>query len=285
MVPGEPLARRPICHRGRAITGHLAPGQSAEPEPDARRRRQDISDDVVRRRLIDEIARVKKFTAGASAAGVQVHTLPVKPSDVKDDGAFRYAVLGPSAACDSGKPSTEARRFLDENTGPDNPRVYRNCGLLLCPSKDGLEIGEARIRDYLAWETVRDELKKQEEGGSVDAARMQTLAMNSEKAKGRVPEAIRQAYSTVVTVSEKNDVHAFKITVTDDPHFTTIKADKRAPHPGYGHRGGSPAPGRPLRSVEEGRNKPSCQGLSRGFRRAAALAEDAQGRSHCGHPG
>jgi hypothetical protein len=52
--------------------------------------------------------------------------------------------------------------------------------------------------------------------------------MNIEKAKGRVPEAIRQAYSTVVTVSEKNDVQAFKITVSDDPHFTTIKGDKRA---------------------------------------------------------
>ncbi len=187
-----------------------------------------ISDELVRARLIDEIGKVKKLTAGASAAGVQVHTLPVKPSDVKDDGAFRYSVLGPNAASDSGKPSTEARRFLDENTGPDNPRVYRNAALLLCASKDGLEIAEARIRDYLAWETVRDELKKQEEGGSVDAPRMQTLVMNIEKAKGRVPEAIRQAYSTVVTVSEKNDVQAFKITVTDDPHFTTIKADKRS---------------------------------------------------------
>src|SRR5690242_12414016 len=41
-------------------------------------------------------------------------------------------------------------------------------------------------------------------------------------------EAIRQAYSTVVTVSDKNDIHAFKITVTDDPHVSTIKADKRA---------------------------------------------------------
>src|SRR5207249_517142 len=87
---------------------------------------------------------------------------------------------------------------------------------------------DARIRDYLAWETVRDELNKQEERGSIDAARMQTLVMNIEKAKGRVPEAIRQAYCIVVTVSEKNEIQAFKITVTDDPHFTTIKADKRA---------------------------------------------------------
>lgn len=187
-----------------------------------------ISDEVVRARLIDEIGRAKKLTAGASAAGVQVHTLPVKPSDVKDDGTFRYAVLGPSAACDSGKPSTEARRYLDENTGPDNPRVYRNAVLLICPSRDGLEVSEARIRDFLAWDAVRDELKKQEEGGSIDAARMQTLLVNIDKAKNRVPEAIRQAYTTVVTVSEKNDVQAFKISVADDAHFATIKADKRA---------------------------------------------------------
>jgi len=187
-----------------------------------------ISDDIVRARLLDEIAKAKKLTAGASAVGVSVHTLPARPSDVKDDGTFRYAVLGPSAACDSGKPSPEARKYLDENTGPANPRVYRNAAILICPSRDGLEVAEARIRDYLAWETVRDEIKKQEQEGSVDAARMQTLVINLEKAKGRIPEAIRQAYSTVVTVSEKNEVQAFKLSVGEDPHFTTIKADKRA---------------------------------------------------------
>ncbi|GIW78771.1 MAG: hypothetical protein KatS3mg105_0578 [Gemmatales bacterium] len=195
-----------------------------------------ISDEVVRARLIDEIGRVKKLTAGASAAGVLVHTLPVKPNDVKDDGAFRYAVLGPGAASDSGKPSAEAKRFLDENTGPDNPRVYRNAVLLLCPSRDGLEIAEARIRDYLAWEAVASDLQEQEnkekhekeKGGTIDPVRMEALRMNIERSKGRIPEAIRQAYCIVVTVSEKNEVQAFKITVTDDPHFTTIKADKRA---------------------------------------------------------
>lgn len=57
---------------------------------------------------------------------------------------------------------------------------------------------------------------------------MQTLLVNLEKAKSKVPEAIRQAYTTVVTVSEKNDVQAFKISVADDAHFTTIKSDKRA---------------------------------------------------------
>ncbi len=190
---------------------------------------KNIGDDLVKARLIDEVRNVKKLTVGASAAGVHVHVLPVKPGDVKDDGTFRYAVLGPSAACDSGKPSAEARRYLDEDAGPDDPRVFRNAVLLICPSRDGLEVAEARIRDYLAWQAVHDDLaKQQKEGGSLDAARMSTLAMNIDKAKGRVPEAIRQAYSTVATISEKNDVQAFKITISDDPHFTTIKADKRA---------------------------------------------------------
>ena len=91
-----------------------------------------------------------------------------------------------------------------------------------------LEVASARVRDYLAWEQVRTDLKEQEKDGNVDVARMQTLAINIDKAKGRIPEAIKQAYCIVVTVSEKNEVQAFKINVTDEPHFNTIKNDSRS---------------------------------------------------------
>jgi hypothetical protein len=57
---------------------------------------------------------------------------------------------------------------------------------------------------------------------------MQTLSINLDKAKGRIPDALRQAYCTVVTVSDKNEVQAFKINVTDEPHFTIIKNDPRS---------------------------------------------------------
>lgn len=224
-----------------------------------------ISDDVVRARLHDEIGRAKKLTQGASAAGVKVHTLPDKPKDVEDDGAFRYSVLGPKAACDSGKPSAEARRFLDENTGPDNPRVYRNAVLLVCPSKEGIEVAESRVRDYLAWETVRDELKKQEQGSSIDAARMQTLALNIDKAKNRVPEAIRQAYSTVVTVSKDNEIQAFKITISEDPHFTTIKGDKRSRIQDTAIEAGALLPGGPYDLWKEGENSRRVKDLAGAF--------------------
>jgi hypothetical protein len=189
---------------------------------------KNIPDDTIRARLLDDIGKTKALTANASAAGVRVHTLPTRPKDIEDDGAFHYAVLGPNAASESGKPSAEAKRFLDETTGPDRPRVYRNAVLLVAPSKDGLELAMARVRDYLAWEVVREEVKKQQKDGNVDPARAQTMQINIDKAKGRIPEAIRQAYSIVVTVSEKDDAQAFKITVTEDPHFNTIKADKRS---------------------------------------------------------
>lgn len=192
-----------------------------------------ISDDIVRARLLDEIGKVKSLTSGASPAGVRVHTLPTRPKDIEDDGLFHYAVMLPSASSDSGKPSAEAKRFLDETTGSEKPRVFRNAVLLLTPSKDGLSVAETRVRDYLAWERVLDELtpKNEEERkqkGSVDVARLQTLKINIDKAKGRVPEAIRQAYCIVVTVSDKDEVQAFKLTVTEGSHFETIKRDSRS---------------------------------------------------------
>jgi hypothetical protein len=187
-----------------------------------------VSDEVVRARLLDEIVKVRSLTTGASAAGVRVHMLPARPRDIEDDGQFHFAVLAPSAASDSGKPSLEAKRYLDETTGPGKPRVYRNAVLLLAPSKDGLEVASARVRDYLAWEQVRTDLKEQEKDGSLDPVRMQTLAINIDKAKGRIPEAVKQAYCIVVTVSDKNEVQAFKINVTDEPHFNIIKNDPRS---------------------------------------------------------
>lgn len=189
---------------------------------------KNISEDTVRARLLDDITKTKALTANASAMGVHVHTLPTRPRDVEDDGAFHYAVLGLQAASDSGKPSAEASRFLSETTGSDKPRVYRNAVLLLAPSRDGIELALARVRDYLGWEIVREDIKKQQKDGNVDPARAQTLQINIDRAKGRMPEAIKQAYCIVVTVSEKDEVQAFKITVAEEPHFTIIKGDKRS---------------------------------------------------------
>lgn len=187
-----------------------------------------VTDEVVRARLLDDIGKTKSLSAGAAALDVRVHTLPPRPRDVEDDRRFHYVVLGPKAVSDSGNPSAEARRYLDETSGPDKPRVYRNAVLLLTPSREGLEVASARVRDYLAWEQVKTELNAQQREGSVDLQRVQTLNIHLDTARGRIPEAIRQAYCIVVSVSEKNKDQAFKINVTDEPHFAIIKRDERS---------------------------------------------------------
>jgi hypothetical protein len=180
--------------------------------------------ELVSIKLLDEIQKLKSLTAGASAAGARVHNLPDKPSDIEDDGDFHFAVLGPKSACEPGQPSPEARRFLDETTGSDRPRVYRNSVILAAPSKDGLELARSRVLDYLGWEAVRDELKSQE----LDLMREQMLIANLDIAKKLIPDGIRQAYSLVVTVSEKNEIQAFKVTMGSDPLFKIIKDDSRS---------------------------------------------------------
>jgi len=183
-----------------------------------------VPPELVSAKLLEEIQKLKSLTACASAAGARVHNLPDKPSDIEDDGEFHYGVLGPKAACDPGKPSPEARRFLEETTGSDRPRVYRNAVILAVPSKDGLEMARSRIVDYLGWEEVRSQLKIQE----LDPLREQMLAASLDQSRKSTPEAIRQAYSIVVTISEKNELQAFKVTIGSDPLFKIIKDDVRS---------------------------------------------------------
>ena len=183
-----------------------------------------VSPDLIEVRLLDEIGKPRNLTAGASAAGAKVHNLPSRPNDIADDGEFHYAVLGPNAASDSGKPSSEAKRFVDETTSPDKPRVYRNAVVLAVPSRDGLDATRNNIRDYLGWEEVRDQLKDQE----IDPIRTEMLAAYISGSRKRIPQAIEQAYCIVVTVSEKNEVQAFKINPGGEPLFNFIKGDGRS---------------------------------------------------------
>ena len=90
--------------------------------------------------LIDAIQKSKKLTLGATSTGIRVHVLPDKPRDIADDGEFHYVVLGPKAVSDVGKPSIEAQHYIEETTGSDRPRIYRNSIIILTPAKEGIEL-------------------------------------------------------------------------------------------------------------------------------------------------
>ena len=184
--------------------------------------------------LLQRISQLRSLTQEASGNGARVHTLPDRPSDIPDDGEFHYAVLKPSTASESGKPSPEAKRFIDETTGQDRPRVNRNAIVLAVPSRDGLDIAKNRIREYLGWREVEAILKRQYETDSESKSdesvsfRQQMLDKYVASADKEIPSAIRQAYSIVVTANESNDIQAFKIAVASEPLFNTIKNDGKA---------------------------------------------------------
>ena len=141
--------------------------------------------DLIEAKLVKTIEGLKALTGGTAGDGykVKAHNAARKPNDLTDDGEFHFAVLGPKAVSTSGNPSAEARRFLDETTGPDRPRVYRNAVVLAVPSREGLDVARDRIRDYLGWEEVQSQLKGQE----VDLIRRGPLAAKLEEARKDVP--------------------------------------------------------------------------------------------------
>jgi len=186
--------------------------------------RQNVSATRVDEVLEKEIRGAGKLTEGARGAGVRLHVLPAQPALIEDDGEFHYAVLGPRAACD-GKPSTEAKRFIDETTGPDKPRARnRNAVVLAAPSRDGIALAREKVRDLLGWEKVRELLKDRSD---IDTAATARLEGNLRAARGEMAAHIVMAYGIAVTVNEGNEVAAYRINVDNEPLFPRMMADPR----------------------------------------------------------
>ena len=62
----------------------------------------------------------------------------------------------------------------------------------------------------------------------IDPIREQMLRGYLDAARNAIPSAVHQAYCIVVTVSDKNDVQAFKVAVNGEPLFAKIKRDSKA---------------------------------------------------------
>ena len=105
---------------------------------------------------------------------------------------------------------------------------------------------------------------------------LQTLKINIDKAKAKMPEAIRQAYCIVVTVSDKDEAQAFKISVGRRGALRDHQEGPPLAGPGYGDHGRCTASQRPVQPVEGWRNQSASEGPGRGFCPASAPAEDAQ---------
>ncbi len=187
--------------------------------------RQNVSASLVEEVLEKEIRGASKLKEGAGGLGVKVHMLPARPAEIEDDGEFHYAILGPKAASEGGKPSAEAKRFIDETTGADKPRALnRNAVVLAVPSKEGIEVAREKVRDLLGWEKVREMLKDRNDIDTAATARLET---NLRASRSEMVSQIVMAYCVAVTVNDGNDVAAYRISVDNEPLFAKMIADKR----------------------------------------------------------
>jgi hypothetical protein len=182
-------------------------------------RQSRVSDAAVDERLLELVRGDAKLKAGAGP-GIKFHMLPAGPGDVTDDGEFHFAVLGPSAASESGQPSAEAKRFIDQSTGA---RVSRNAVVLGVPSRLGLVAARDKIRDHLAWQ----EVKKLLEGQAPDPVRSSKLQSSLKSSEDGMKGGIRQAWCVAVGTAEDDSVKAFKVTLDDAKTlFQSVKDDK-----------------------------------------------------------
>ncbi|MDQ2843407.1 MAG: DUF499 domain-containing protein [Acidobacteriota bacterium] len=183
-----------------------------------------VSDEDMEAELLDQIGKEDNLVRGASAAGAVVHRLPTGPGEVGDDGKFHYVILGPKAASESGKPSSETIRYIAEHTGPNKPRTYRNSVVMVAPSRDGIYAAREAVRSYLGWQRVQSQFA----GKAPDPARDQRLSRHVAESKRAVPAAIRQAYCIVVSIAKSGAPEAFKVSPSSEPLFTVIIDHKSA---------------------------------------------------------
>ena len=187
--------------------------------------RERVTSDAVDAALADAIGKARSsLTGGAKATGAKVHLLPTGPADVGDDSNFHFAILGPEAASESGRPSALAKRYLNETTGPNRPRVHRNTVVLAVPSRDGLDAMRASARTLLGWEDVAAQLAEQ----TVDLLRAERLRRELQEARARLPQTVRHGYAVVVTVNEDNTEQAFRLAAAAEPLFLAVKNDERS---------------------------------------------------------
>ena len=231
-----------------------------------------VGDDEVNTVLESQIRALKSLTDGVSAAGAMPHPLPASPRDISDDTTLHYVVLGPNAASSPGKPSATAKRFIEQTTGPDTPRTNQNGIILAVPSADGLETARHRIRELLAWQTVRDNLRIASPGWEDKApARAARLTANLSEASKAVPSAIRQAYCIVVTLGRNNQVEAFKIDPGPQPLFSQIAGDPRSRIQQTAVSPDALLPGGPYDLWKEGEPEIRIQYVTTAFSRVARL--------------
>lgn len=163
----------------------------------ARDRAQGFPLAEVHKEIGDRLRRVRKV--GGFAAH---HVAPPSTSDVADDDRARVVVLPPDVTHKRMTGDTDAeqtaRDFLA--TRGNAQRIYKNMLIFIVADETGMESLVQSARDFLAWQSIRDE----EEPLNLDAQQRRQVGSSLSKADETVDLRIQEAYQWLLTPIQPN---------------------------------------------------------------------------------
>jgi hypothetical protein len=140
--------------------------------------------------VMEKIRERLRSESGARGDFSRVHVCPTSSADVPDEREARLVVLDPESAHSARASDSAARRQAQEilDQRGQSPRLYRNTLVFLAPDKTRLGELEQAVRQYLAWDSIRNESE------TLNLDRFQTNQVLSkckeadETIKRRIPE-------------------------------------------------------------------------------------------------
>src|SRR5262249_12131446 len=118
-------------------------------------RAQSVHPDLVYQEVVDRLKAVRYDRSDFAAA----HIAPSSSGDVVDEQRVRVVVLSPVEAHKRNNGGSQALVFAKEilESRGNGPRLYRNMLVFIAPDLGDAEALEKAIREYLAWQSIKDE--------------------------------------------------------------------------------------------------------------------------------
>lgn len=154
--------------------------------------------------IIERLRKVAKNRDFASH-----HVAPADTSDVADEDRARVVVLRPEHAhkrSNGGTPAQQAvRRFLESRGNAQ--RLYKNMLVFIAPDFDDVENLRQATRDYLAWDSIKDD----EEALNLDAQQRRQVKTSLDKATETTDLRLRAAYNWLITPLQPDPLGALEL--------------------------------------------------------------------------
>jgi predicted AAA+ superfamily ATPase len=159
-------------------------------------RAQAVHPDWIYQEAVRRLKAVKYDRADFAAA----HVAPTSSGDVVDEQRARvvvFSLLEPHKRNNGGSQALTAAKEILESRG-NAPRLYRNMLVFIAPDQGDAEALEKAIRDYLAWQSIKDE----EEQLNLDAQQRKQVQSALKRTDETVDLRLQGTYSWLLVPTQ-----------------------------------------------------------------------------------